>query len=375
MANALTNIIPQILARGLLALREQAVMARLVMTDMGDEAAQKGSTIDIPLPGTFTAQDVTPAPVHSSAQDSDLGLVQVSLNNWKHVDFFLTDKEYDQVMQDRHFVPMNVSSAIRALANSIDDTIHSNYKDVYGFVGTAGTTPFSSTITDATNVRKVLNEQLAPIDDNRRIVFDPAAEANALALPALADFDKTGDQGPRIAGELGRKVGMRFFMSQNTKTHSAGTAATIVVSSTQAANSSTIGLSASTGGTLVTGDIISFAGHSQTYTVQATATVGTNTAVRVSPNLEVIVTAAAEVTKRATHVVNLGFHRDAFAFANRPLRSDQNLGTLISSATDPISGITLRLEVGRQYKQTSWDFDALWGTKTVRPELAVRLAG
>jgi hypothetical protein len=45
------------------------------------------------------------------------------------------------------------------------------------------------------------------------------------------------------------------------------------------------------------------------------------------------------------------------------------------SMTDPQTGITLRLEVSRQYKQVTWEFDILWGAKLVRPELATRIAG
>ena len=42
---------------------------------------------------------------------------------------------------------------------------------------------------------------------------------------------------------------------------------------------------------------------------------------------------------------------------------------------DPQTGITLRLEVSRQYKQVVWEFDLLWGSKLIRPELATRIAG
>jgi len=69
-------------------------------------------------------------------------------------------------------------------------------------------------------------------------------------------------------------------------------------------------------------------------------------------------------------------HRDAFAFAQRPLLTESDgLGSRIMTMTDPMTGISLRLEVTRQYKQTVWDLDILFGAKLVRRELATRLAG
>ena len=76
-----------------------------------------------------------------------------------------------------------------------------------------------------------------------------------------------------------------------------------------------------------------------------------------------------------SHKVNLAFQRDAIAFVNRPLADIQGLGNIITSNTDPVSGLSLRLEISRQHKQTKWAFDILFGGKVIRPECAVRVAG
>lgn len=66
---------------------------------------------------------------------------------------------------------------------------------------------------DATNARKVLNRQLAPVND-RRIVLNPDAEAAALGLSGFADVSKSGDARPIIDGTIGRKYGFDWAMDQ-----------------------------------------------------------------------------------------------------------------------------------------------------------------
>jgi len=85
------------------------------------------------------------------------------------------------------------------------------------------------------------------------------------------------------------------------------------------------------------------------------------------------------VTAKATHVMNLAFNRNAVAYVTRPLQAavggDVLGGSIVRSLTDNMTGLVLRLEVSRQHKQTAWEFDVLYGTKTLRPEFGVRIAG
>lgn len=377
MPNSLSNLIPRLLARGLLALREQSVMPRLVNLDYSTEGAMRGSTIDIPVSNTFTATNVAPSMTYASAQDSTPGLVQIALDQWKEVPFFITDKQRMEIMESESFLPMNVSETVRALANSMDTHIHNQYVDVYGFVGTAGQTPFS-TISDVVNARAGLNRQLAPMG-SRRMVLNPDAEANLLQIPAMSDLEKTGDSDVKIEGMLGRKFGFDFYQSTNVVTHTAGTVGSVTVASTTAVGATSLDIISSVAGTLKKGDIFSIAGNAQTYVVSADGTfTSTKAAVTFTPPLVAIASATADVTVRASHTVNLAFQREAFAFVNRPLAGVGNgpeLGSIISQMTDPVSGLTMRMEVTRHNKQERFAVDVLYGAKAIRPALAVRVAG
>ena len=205
---------------------------------------------------------------------------------------------------------------LEAIANDVNATLLGLGRKFYGMVGTPGTTPFS-TVVDATNARKVLNSQLAPVND-RRIVLNPEAGAQVVSLAKA--------------------------------TNAAG---------------------------LKEGDILTIAGDAQTYVVtEAVSLAVGNTAVKIYPGLARLTTGSEAVTVSGSHVMNLAFHRDAIAFATRPLMDSANgLGNLIQSAVDPVSGLSLRLEVSREHKRTRFSYDILYGADVVRRELGCRIAG
>lgn len=376
MANTLTNVIPQLLAQGLMALRQNAVMARLVNSDYGTEAASKGQTITIPIPSAVTASAVTASQISPAAVNVVPTKADITMDQWYEAPFAMTDKDNMDCMNG--ILPMQASEAIKSLINVADAYILGKYPGIYGYVGTAGTTPFASDSSDVTAARKVLNNQLAPMDD-RRFTINADAEANALGLRAFQDMSFSGSATEITEGKINRKFGFDWHMDQNIPTHTAGTA----VGATTDATGYAVGLKgvtlASAGtGSILTGDIITFAGDTQTYViVTGDASVAGGGTLTFEPGLKVIIAAAATaITVKASHAVNLAFHRDAFAFVSRPLADNtQGLGNIIQSATDPISGISLRLEVSREYKQTRYSFDILFGAALVRADLACRVAG
>jgi hypothetical protein len=370
MANDFTEVIPKLLAQGLMALRENAITARIVNRDYDRQAAEQGQTIDVPIPSAITAQAVSPAATPPATADVSPTSVPITLNQWWEAPFYLTDKEEREVM--RGTIPMQASEAIKSVINKLDQSLLAHYADFYGIQVLAGTNPMDS-VKDATGMRKVLNEQLTPLDA-RHALLDPAAEAEALGLNQFADSTFSGSVQAILEGQLNRKLGAQWWMNQNVPSHTIGTAnGAYTVNGAHALGVKTITLAAGSG-TFVKGDIVTFAGDTQTYVITANAAGGAGN-ILIEPGLQVALTGGEALTLDDTSgVQNMMIHRDAIALATRPLLGvGANLGAFSLSGVDDESGLALRIEVTREHKRTRYSYDMLWGSAAVRREFGVRL--
>ena len=337
---------------------------------------QKGSTINISKPGTFTAQ---------SAPGSDANIVaegvSMTLDKWYEVKFALSDKEL--TFTKEKIITDHIGPAAYALADQVDQDIAALYKDVYWWHGTAAATP--DNVDDITGVKKVLRNANVPFDGRNYLMIDPAAEDKLSQLFYQASV--VGDQGQALkTGNLGVKFGLDLFTNQNTPTHTAGTLAAagggVLAAKTETAAGATEitldnGGTGTVTGTVVKGDVFSLAGNSQTYVVTADAAAAANEiTIGFLPALEATVADGDELTPRADHTVNLAFHRNAFALATAPLSEMGNeLGAKI--ATVNRDGISMRSRIWYEGNNSKVHvgLDILYGVKTLDARLAARLAG
>lgn len=378
MGQNLAALHPRLLAQGLLALRQNAVLPRLVNTSYNTQAGERGSVVEVPIPSAIAVTSVTPAATAPAGSNLIPTVAQIAMNQWEEAAFTMSDKEQREIMGGT--MPMVASEAIKALSNSVDVFIAKLFRGFYSTAGTAGTTPFATNLDVYKEARKLLNVELAPVGD-RRVVMDPNAESNAVMLDLFLKANERGDQGGVIEGNIGRKIGADWYMDQNIQTHTSTplTAGAATVNGAHAVGVTSISIAkATTASPLVAGDRLRFAGDPWTYIVTADVTLAIgNTSVAIQPPLRVAKAGAEAVTLLATHVMNGLFHRDAIGFATRPLEGvvDPRLGVIIGSAVDPVTGLTLRLEINRQYKRTRFSFDVLYGGAIIRRELGAVMLG
>jgi hypothetical protein len=379
MAGAIvtTNILGTAVAMGLKTLREKLALVFIANRDYENEitAAKRFATVNVSVPAAVATRTVAPDVVPPAVTAVTPTSIPVTLSQWKEAPFAMDDKGLSQV--DRGIVPMQAAEAAKALANGIEDYLWSLSPAFYGFAGQSGVTPFQTDLGAYLDARNVGNKQLMDVDP-RYVVLSSDAEAAALGLRAFQDASFRGDTAGITEGIIGRKLGALWVMSQRVPTHTAGTGSGYLVNNGAGYAAGIKTITVDTGsGTLLAGDIFSFASHSNTYTVVSTVGGGTVTSITFEPGLAIAILDNDPITKRASFVENLLIQRDAMTFAMAPLQDTVQVpgATLQAVAIDEVSGLALRLEVSRQHRQVQWSYDALYGGSIVRANAAVFIAG
>jgi hypothetical protein len=378
VANSLGYFNPVFYAQETLKLLEQNLaMARTVHRGYEGERGtfERGQYINIPKPSTFTAA-TAPA---STVQDISTGSVQIELASWEEVTFGVTDKEKaytgDQIIQ-RHLQP-----AAYAIAKSVNASLHALYKDIPWYHDIAST----PTVDDVIQPSRILFENGVP--SNPADLFFAVSPAFAASLKGLSAFSQNQGAGAagidtQMTGAIGQRYGMQFYEAQQIPTHTKGTSTDVlwelVGAHTRGASTIAVdGLTADSA-TYVAGDTIIIEGNTQRYSITALVTSsGTTATVSITPPLVQDYADNADVVPNMdTHVANLAYHRNAFALVMAPLDDDVPGGQAFT-ATDPNSGLSVRASIqwNISTKKTLVSLDALWGVKTLDPNMAVRARG
>jgi len=351
--------------------------------------AKIGDTLKIRLPNQYVVRTGAVLDVQDTTEDS----VELKVQTLKGVDMKFTDVDLTMSLDD--FSKRIIEPATSVLAANIEADAMSMYKDVYNQATQATIT---SALTQATVLagRKKLNDFLAPTSGRignltTQQNVDLVSDAKNLFHDSAAIKEQYRE------GSLGRFAGFDWYENSIWGRHTAGTA-TVTAYDVDGASESGSSITIKTGsGTLVKGDIVTFAGcyavHHETKTnlgylkqfvVTETAT-GTGE-LKISPaivltgakqNVSALPTDSGDVTKvggnAVTMDVGLLYHPTAFTFATADLQMPKGVDFAAREMQD---GLSIRLV--RDYDINNNAFpcrlDILYGYKTLRPESACRLA-
>lgn len=371
-----------ILGRGLESFLGNVQMLGAVNTDLSNELAKPGDTINFNEPIVVGTKSVTPSNTQPAPTALTTKARTLTLDQWRASNpFGITHKEKQELFQNgQRFVGAQLGQGAAELAEEMNLYLLGLYKKVYNVAGTAGTTPFASTVAGATDsIQKLIEFKTKMTRGQLYGILAPKEANNFKQLAQFSDADKVGDSSLKITGIMGERFGVRWLEDQQTIYHTAGVpggtpltnSASLVIGTT----SIPVDGMTTTTGTYKAGDIVTFAGHTQTYAIASdvTANGSGQVTLTISPPLKAAVADNAAVTLTASHRVNLVFNRKAFYLAQRSLGIPDP--SRFAEITDEMSGVSLRLEQMNQYKQEAYEYDLLYGAAAIFPEHAVRLLG
>ena len=362
----------RIVAQALMVLRQKVVMLRLANQDFSMEARSKNESISIPDSVAQSVHDVAPSATAPALVQVNPGSKMLKLDQWRETYFDATDK--DEIEANVGWFMRQTEQAAKALGNDMDAFVH---KLIARYVangdGTPGTTPFDATLDPFFSANESLNAGLAP-EDNRFVIVDTKAQTNLMKQSAFAAADERGSTVTGLTGQLGRKYGYDFFMSQNVQTitrvaNSGALSAAAVKGATQ------IAVDGAGAGGINEGERLTFGGVHYQVVTGISGAAGTLTLDR---PLEAALADNATLGRVATRVNNIAFHRDAITVAMRspgPPSPRSGQAGVFSTHRDPESGIILQVEVQRLHAVTRYYFRTLYGGTALHPELAYQIFG
>jgi hypothetical protein len=354
------------------------------------EGAKIGNSLKVRLPNEYTVRTGAAINVQDTTENSET----ITMATQKGVDVEFSSADLTTDLDD--FGQRILEPMMSVLAANIESDALSMFKDVYNQVNNVGS---SATFSTVLNGRKKLVDNLAG-STNLKCNLDTQTNVDMVDVLKGLFQDSASISKQYKEGMLGRTAGFEFFENTMMPRHTTGSddgTGDYLTDDVTAQTGSTITVDTGTG-TLLEGDIITIAGvnrvHPETkadtgqlqqFVITADAAASA-TSLSISP--AIVATGATQnvtngaannsaITKiggaSATHDVSLAYAKDAFAFVTADLRLPRGVDFAAREVMDNIS-----MRIVSDYDITNDTFptriDVLYGYKTLRPQLACRLA-
>jgi len=380
MANTLTSLIPSLYASLDVVSRELAGCIPCATLDATVTRAAVGQTVFAFKTPSAAATDITPGVTPPNDGDQTIGNVSLQITKARRVPFRWNGEEELGLNNNGAGAAAirngQIAQAMRTLVNEMEvDLVRAARLESSRAYGTAGTTPFASTLGDPAQLRKILDDNGAPMD--RCLVIDTASGA---ALRTLAQLTKANEAGTTMTlrdGELLNIHGFSIHESNGVQVAAIGTG-TLYTSDTAGYAVGTTIINLITGsGTVVAGDIVTFAGDTNKYVVE-TGTAAPGPITLCAPGLrKAIAASAVAMTIGAAATGNVGFSSSSLILATRmpALPQGGDLAIDRTTVTDPRTGISFEIAMYPQYRQMQYELSACWGVKGIKSNHSAVLLG
>ncbi|AKJ28832.1 P22 coat - protein 5 family protein [Caldimonas brevitalea] len=378
MANTLTRMIPDLYESLDIVSRELVGLIPSCTMDANASRAAVNQDVVVDIAPTSVASDIVPGVTAPNDGDQNIGNTTIRITKSRAVPFRWNGEEQKGVNSGAGYANIRnkqMQQAMRTLTNEVEADLAAEHIRASRAYGTPGTTPFATNLGETAQVRKILADNGSPMGD-LQLVIDTTAGANMRTLSNLSKANEAGDTSLLRQGVLLDVHGFAIRESAQIKTPAKGTGAGYLVNNGAGYPIGATSIAVDTGtGTIVAGDVITFAGDANKYLV-ATALAG-GVVVLAEPGLRQAVADNTAITVANAATRNMAFDRGALVLAcrapARPEEGDQAEDVVI--VTDPRSGLSFEVALYKQYRQVRYEMSLAWGSKLIKPAHSALLLG
>jgi len=385
MANTLTNLIPDVYAALDVVSRELVGVIPSVARDVRGDRVAKGQNLrSIKTRANSGGADSTPAMSIPAAADQTVDNAALTITKYREFPFSWSGEEQYAMNTGPGFLNIRqdmIAQAIRAAVNEVElfcvQAIAAGASRAYG---TPNTTPFSTNTGEAAQMKKILDDNGAPLS-GRSLIIDTTTGAQLRTLTQLTKANEAGTAMTLRDGEILNLSNFSIKESAQVTPTTIGTAASATIDATgYAVGATSITLDAVGTGTILAGDVIVLANDTNKYVVTTgCAAVSGATIVIAAPGLrKATTTAKRTVTVQGTSTLltgNLAFTQNAFILAVRQqiCPAEGDLAIMRETITDSRSGLPFELRVYPGKLMNRYEIALAYGGLLVKPEHAALL--
>ncbi|MEY5100571.1 MAG: hypothetical protein RJA36_3290 [Pseudomonadota bacterium] len=371
-ANTLTGLIPTLYEAMNVVSREMVGFIPAVTRDSRADRAALNQTVRVPIGESGALENITPGATPADSGDTTVTYADVVITNSKAAPVRWNGEEelavgstgtYNRVLADQF------ADGMRKLVNAMEaDLAITAKRTASRAYGTAGTTPFGTAgdLSDLAQLAKILDDNGCPVTD-RQIVLNSSAIANLRGKQSvLFKVNEAGSSDMLRTGmtDLLQNFAVRY--SGGIGLHTKGTGASYLLNLGSPAIGTTT-IPADTGsGTILAGDVVTFAGTTDKYVVNTALSGGSLTIG--APGLVAAETDNDAITVGNNYTPNFGFRRSSLVLACRapavPTGGDSADDAMM--LTDPVTGLSFEVRMYRQYRQVKFEICMAWGTAGIK---------
>ena len=368
MANTLTNLAADIYRAADIVGRELVGFIPASTVNSSPEEVAVGQNVRSFSTPAATAVDITPSMTIPEGTDQTLTNKTLTLTNQRGVQIPYTGEDVrflDGGAGYESVYGAQIQQAMRTLVNEMEaDLAEEAYKNASRAVGTAGTTPFASNFDLVAEGRQVLADNGMPMNDGRSsLVINTAAGTNLRNLSTLNQVNTSGNEELLRRGTMLDLMGVMIKESGQVQAHTKGTGASRLVNGAVSVGDTTIGVDGGSG-TIIAGDVITFAADTTNKYVVNTDLTGGNIVIG-DTGARVAIADNNAITVGNNYTANVLMHQAALELVMRapakPVGGDAAEDVMI--VQDPTSGLVFEVAVYKGFNKAMIQVGAVWGYK------------